>query len=114
MVTDFKTLIPNAVTVSFRLECVRDLQTVLDILFTLTAKGHVIDLRTHLNLGNLSILEPLVEVTLSESALSELVREMNNQELNLHVGLDTMRRLPMEQNRMERVYGKNEFSVFVI
>lgn len=109
MVKDLKTLIFNSVTVSFRLEFLGDLNAVNDIVFKLSNEGFIIDIRSHLNKGNLPLVEPYVEITCTEDVLQKIIVAMVSSETELHIGLDTMRRLPLSENTLERQYFKGEF-----
>lgn len=102
----------DRVTVSCRLEYTGDVKVMLDQLFVQAeVHGEKIDTRLVLSKDpRMPIVEPLMEITLSETALVALVKYMrDNEQLNLHVPLETMSRLPIEQNPMERTYGTGIF-----
>ena len=107
MSKDYKTFIPNPTTVSCRLECIVDLQFLTGILHTYSNMGHVIDYRVHLNKDNIPIVEPYLEITLQRELLPSLIHDMKTHATSeLHVALDTLREVPMEQNSMERDFSK--------
>lgn len=100
---------PDAI-VSCRFEYIGDAKILLDKVFELSALGFKITAKVVLDKDpRIPIVEPRMELTLSELALVELVSFMQTPQSNLHIPLDTLRRVPLEQNTLNRMCGKGEF-----
>lgn len=99
----------NPLTVSCRLEYLGDISTIYRFIHRYANDGHVIIIQTILDKANIPITEPLLEMTAESTTIHAIIKDMSDPKLNLHIALDTMRACPINENSMERQYGKGQF-----